>query len=572
VPERPEAKNLIDEELGDWLDKADRPAVLIRESEAGFEVGIATPDSSVLFHWQPGGRDYALFEQWLASAAPKVFFDSKQQIAVARRADASIGGIDGDLLLAAWLLRPATAEKSIAEAAFRFLGEQVPEGDPNQLVPDEGSVADTAALAWYIVRAHAAAVERFQSRTVEIYRDIELPLVPVLAALEERGVQIDLPLFEAHNAELKARVADLEQQAFAAIGREVNLSSPKQLQEVLFDDLDMPKTRKTKSGYTTDAAALAELQSKKPHPFLDALLAHRDANKLRQMVETLIKAVQEDGRIHTTFVQTGASTGRLASTDPNLQNIPVRSEEGRRIREGFIHAPDYETLMTADYSQIEMRIMAHLSGDEGLIQAFNEGEDLHRFVGARIFGVPPEEVTSEMRSKVKAMSYGLAYGLSAFGLSKQLGITGAEAKQLMVDYFERFGGVRDYLRSVVDQAKRDTFTETIFGRRRPFPDLASPNRILRENAERAALNSPIQGSAADIIKRAMIEVERRMREADLRSRMLLQIHDELMFEVAEGEWDALEAIVREEMAGAAELSVPLEVQVGHGANWNAAAH
>jgi DNA polymerase-1 len=563
VPERPEAKNLIDEELGDWLDKADRPAVLIRESEAGFEVGIATPDSSVLFHWQPGGRDYALFEQWLAS---------KQQIAVARRADASIGGIDGDLLLAAWLLRPATAEKSIAEAAFRFLGEQVPEGDPNQLVPDEGSVADTAALAWYIVRAHAAAVERFQSRTVEIYRDIELPLVPVLAALEERGVQIDLPLFEAHNAELKARVADLEQQAFAAIGREVNLSSPKQLQEVLFDDLDMPKTRKTKSGYTTDAAALAELQSKKPHPFLDALLAHRDANKLRQMVETLIKAVQEDGRIHTTFVQTGASTGRLASTDPNLQNIPVRSEEGRRIREGFIHAPDYETLMTADYSQIEMRIMAHLSGDEGLIQAFNEGEDLHRFVGARIFGVPPEEVTSEMRSKVKAMSYGLAYGLSAFGLSKQLGITGAEAKQLMVDYFERFGGVRDYLRSVVDQAKRDTFTETIFGRRRPFPDLASPNRILRENAERAALNSPIQGSAADIIKRAMIEVERRMREADLRSRMLLQIHDELMFEVAEGEWDALEAIVREEMAGAAELSVPLEVQVGHGANWNAAAH
>jgi DNA polymerase-1 len=216
--------------------------------------------------------------------------------------------------------------------------------------------------------------------------------------------------------------------------------------------------------------------------------------------------------------------------------------------------------------------MAHLSGDEGLIQAFNEGEDLHRFVGARIFGVPPEEVTSEMRSKVKAMSYGLAYGLSAFGLSKQLGITGAEAKQLMVDYFERFGGVRDYLRSVVDQAKRDTFTETIFGRRRPFPDLASPNRILRENAERAALNSPIQGSAADIIKRAMIEVERRMREADLRSRMLLQIHDELMFEVAEGEWDALEAIVREEMAGAAELSVPLEVQVGHGANWNAAAH
>lgn len=572
APEQPEAKNLIDEELGDWLAKADRPAVVIQHSDAGFQVGAATADSTVLFHWIPGGRDYAQFEQWLASDAPKVFFDAKHQIGAARAADAQIGGIAGDLLIAAWLLRPATAEKNVADAVFRFLGEQIPEGDPNQLVPDEGSVADAAAIAWYIVRAHAVAVERFQSRTGEVYSEIELPLLPVLAQLEQRGVQIDLPLFQAHYAELTDRVGDLEQQAFAAIGHEVNLSSPKQLQEVLFEELDMPKTRKTKSGYTTDAAALAELQVKKPHAFLDALLAHRDANKLRQMVETLVKAVKDDGRIHTTLVQTGSSTGRLASTDPNLQNIPVRSEEGRRIREGFIHAAEYETLMTADYSQIEMRIMAHLSGDEGLIEAFNAGEDLHRFVGSRIFGVPPEEVTNEMRSKVKAMSYGLAYGLSAFGLSKQLGISAAEAKQLMTDYFERFGGVRDYLRSVVDQAKRDTFTETIFGRRRPFPDLASPNRVLRENAERAALNAPIQGSAADIIKFAMIGVERRMVDASMRSRMLLQIHDELMFEVAEGEWDALEAIVREEMAGAAELTVPLEVQVGRGANWNAAAH
>lgn len=572
APEKPEAKNLIDEELGDWLAKADRPAVVIQHSEAGFQVGAATADSTVLFHWIPGGRDYDQFEQWLASDAPKVFFDAKHQIGAARAAGAQIGGIAGDLLIAAWLLRPATAEKNVADAVFRFLGEQIPEGDPNQLVPDEGSVADAAAIAWYVVRAHAVAVERFQSRTGEVYSEIELPLLPVLAQLEQRGVQIDLPLFQAHYAELTDRVGDLEQQAFAAIGHEVNLSSPKQLQEVLFEELDMPKTRKTKSGYTTDAAALAELQVKKPHAFLDALLAHRDANKLRQMVETLVKAVQEDGRIHTTLVQTGSSTGRLASTDPNLQNIPVRSEEGRRIREGFIHAAEYETLMTADYSQIEMRIMAHLSGDEGLIEAFNAGEDLHRFVGSRIFGVPPEEVTNEMRSKVKAMSYGLAYGLSAFGLSKQLGISAAEAKQLMTDYFERFGGVRDYLRSVVDQAKRDTFTETIFGRRRPFPDLASPNRVLRENAERAALNAPIQGSAADIIKFAMIGVERRMVAASMRSRMLLQIHDELMFEVAEGEWDALEAIVREEMAGAAELTVPLEVQVGRGANWNAAAH
>ncbi|WP_082309382.1 DNA polymerase I [Leucobacter musarum] len=572
APERPESKNLIDEELADWLQKNENPAVLVRELDGGFEVGVATPESSVRFDWQPGGRDYTLFEEWLASDAPKTFYDAKQQLAVARRGGVIIGGIAGDALLAAWVLRPSNAEKSINDAVFRYLGEQVPEGDPNQLVPDEGSVADIATLAWYVVRLHAAIVERFESRAGEVYRDIELPLVPVLHALEHRGVQIDEPLFAAQDAELTARVAELQQQAFDAIGHEVNLSSPKQLQEVLFDELDMPKTRKTTRGYTTDAAALADLQTKQPHPFLDALLGHRDANKLRQMVESLIKAVQPDGRIHTTFVQTGSSTGRLASTDPNLQNIPVRSEEGRRIREGFIHSGEFSTLMTADYSQIEMRIMAHLSGDAGLIQAFNEGEDLHRFVGARIFGVAPDEVTNEMRSKVKAMSYGLAYGLSAFGLSKQLNISAAEAKQLMTDYFERFGGVRDYLRSVVDQAKRDMFTETIFGRRRPFPDLASPNRVLRENAERAALNAPIQGSAADIIKRAMIEVERRMSEANLSSRMLLQIHDELMFEVAEGEWDALEAIVREEMAGAAELSVPLEVQVGHGPNWNAAAH
>ncbi|WP_427869041.1 DNA polymerase I [Leucobacter luti] len=589
APEKPEAKNLIDEELGDWLAKTDTPAVVIRQEGETFDVGVATADSAVTFRWIPGGRDYGQFEQWLASDAPKIFFDAKQQIKLVEGAGGAdggagdrngsgageavaIGGIAGDVLIAAWLLRPITPEKTIAEAVFRFLGEQVPEGDPNQLVPEEGSVADAATLAWYIARVHPVILERFESRTIEIYRDIEIPLVPVLAALEHRGVQVDLPLFEAHDAELKARVAELERAAFDAIGREVNLSSPKQLQEVLFDQLDMPKTRKTQRGYTTDAAALAELQVKKPHPFLDALLAHRDANKLRQIVETLIKAVQPDGRIHTTFVQTGASTGRLASTDPNLQNIPVRSEEGRRLREGFIHAPEFETLMTADYSQIEMRIMAHLSGDEGLIEAFNQGEDLHRFVGSRIFGVPPEEVTNEMRSKVKAMSYGLAYGLSAFGLSKQLGISAAEAKQLMTDYFERFGGVRDYLRSVVDQAKRDMFTETIFGRRRPFPDLASPNRILRENAERAALNAPIQGSAADIIKRAMIQVEHRMRAANMTSRMLLQIHDELMFEVAAGEWDALEAIVREEMAGAAELSVPLDVQVGRGPNWNAAAH
>lgn len=572
IPTAPEPRQLLDEELEDWLAKAELPAVYLSPVGTGIDVGLSTLESSVEFHWTPGGRDYAPFERWLSSDAGKVFFDAKSQVRAIASTGVSLGGIAGDALLAAWLVWPLAAEKSLVTAVRKYLGEDMPEADPNQLVPDEASLIGAGTTAWYIHRVHTAILEHFPERTGEVYSEIELPLLPVLVALEDRGVAVDLPLLQAHEAELRVRVAELEQAAFASIGHEVNLSSPKQLQAVLFDELDMPKTRKTQTGYTTDAAALADLQAKQPHPFLDALLAHRDANKLRQILDTLIKAVRTDGRIHTTLVQIGASTGRLASTDPNLQNIPVRTEEGRRIREGFVHAGEFETLMTADYSQIEMRIMAHLSGDAGLIEAFRAGEDLHRFVGSRIFGVEPAEVTSEMRAKVKAMSYGLAYGLSAFGLSKQLNISGAEAKQLMLDYFERFGGVRDYLRSVVEQAKADGYTETIFGRRRPFPDLSSPHRAARENAERAALNSPIQGSAADIIKRAMIQIERRMREQSMASQMLLQIHDELMFEVAAGEWDALEAIVREEMAGAADLSVPLEVQIGHGANWNAAAH
>jgi DNA polymerase I len=282
--------------------------------------------------------------------------------------------------------------------------------------------------------------------------------------------------------------------------------------------------------------------------------------------------VESDGRIHTTYDQTGTSTGRISSNDPNLQNIPVRTEEGREIRSAFESGSDFTTLLTADYSQIEMRIMAHLSQDAGLIEAFNAGEDLHRFVGARIFGVTPDEVTQAMRSKVKAMSYGLAYGLSAFGLSKQLRIETAEARQLMTDYFTRFGAVRDYLRNVVEQARVDGYTETICGRRRPFPELTSTNRVLRDNAERAALNAPIQGSAADIMKIAMLNISRDIHEKGLNSRMLLQVHDELIFEVAEGEWDDLSTLVTHRMSSAAELSVPLDVQIGMGHNWDAAAH
>jgi DNA polymerase-1 len=341
---------------------------------------------------------------------------------------------------------------------------------------------------------------------------------------------------------------------------------------VLFDELEMPKTKRTKTGYTTDADALQGLFDKTGHPFLQHLLAHRDATRLKVTVDGLLNAVGSDGRIHTTFNQTIAATGRLSSTEPNLQNIPIRTEAGREIRNGFVVGDGYTELMTADYSQIEMRIMAHLSKDEGLIEAFNTGEDLHSFVASRAFGVPIDEVTAELRRRVKAMSYGLAYGLSAYGLAAQLKISTEEAKVQMDAYFSRFGGVRDYLQSVVDQARKDGYTSTVLGRRRYLPELDSSNRNVREAAERAALNAPIQGSAADIIKVAMINTDTAIREAGLKSRMLLQVHDELLFEVADGERETLDELVRDKMGGAYPLDVPLEVSVGYGRSWDAAAH
>ncbi|HRN28816.1 MAG TPA: DNA polymerase, partial [Terrimesophilobacter sp.] len=474
---------------------------------------------------------------------------------------------------AAWLLRPSSKAETIAGQAYTHLGVTVAEEDPNQLVPDT-EAPNAATLAWYVWHIAAYLEDRLEPGTLRVLREIDAPLAPTLARMELAGVRVNGDVLAALRETLTAKAADIEKRAFASVGREVNLGSPKQLQQLLFEELGLPKTRATKTGYSTDAAALADLteQLDEPHPFLELLLQHRDATKLKQMIETLEKSISADGRVHTNYDQTGTSTGRVSSNDPNLQNIPVKTEEGRRIRAAFETGEGYETLLTADYSQIEMRIMAHLSGDPGLIEAFQAGEDLHRFVGARIFHVDPADVTPLMRTKVKAMSYGLAYGLSAFGLSKQLRIDVKEAKQLMVDYFERYGAVRDYLRNVVAQAKVDGYTETIFGRRRPFTDLTSSNRVLRENAERAALNAPIQGSAADIIKIAMNNIAADITEKSLASRMLMQVHDELVFEVSPGELDALTEVVTSRMSTAAELSVPLDVQLGTGPNWDAAAH
>ncbi|WP_426624189.1 DNA polymerase I [Leifsonia sp. McL0607] len=572
----PVVRTLVDEELANWLSKASADgqavAVQLETGPAGLTgFGLAAADDTVYVPWAAGRRDYEALEEWLGSGAPKYFFHAKPQFKALSRAGFVVDGIAFDTRIASWLVKPGAAPQSLAEQVYEVLGETLPVSDPNQLVPLNDAVSP-ATEAWYIRRVAEGQMIALDEGTRRVLDDIELPLVAVLAEMELTGVSIDTAVLSRLRGELTDKANDYAARAYAEVGHELNLGSPKQLQQVLFDELGMPKTRSTKTGYSTDAQSLADLQESNPHPFLDLLLQHRDATKLKQIVETLERSVTSDDRIHTTYDQTGTSTGRISSNDPNLQNIPIRTEEGREIRSAFRSADDYETLLTADYSQIEMRIMAHLSEDPGLIEAFNAGEDLHRFVGARVFGVAPDEVTALMRTKVKAMSYGLAYGLSPFGLSKQLRIETKEARDLMAGYFERFGAVRDYLRSVVEVARVDGYTQTIFGRRRPFADLTSTNRVLRENAERQALNAPIQGSAADIMKIAMLGIAGDLIDRALQSRMLLQVHDELIFEVAPGEWDALEAIVRTRMAGAADLRVPLDVQIGRGADWDAAAH
>ncbi|MCS3441308.1 DNA polymerase I [Microbacterium phyllosphaerae] len=542
---------------------------LLVQGGAPTRVGAATEKELRELDWTDDVA--AALRPWLESTSPKVIHDAKPQVKALLRQGVRVNGLAYDTSLAGWLLRPSFPDKTLGDLVERYLGEKLPEADPSQLVPEtEG--ATPSQEAWFALRVANALREDIPESVAKVLTDIELPTLTTLADMEVAGVAVSHEVLSTFSGELATRAEGLAQEAFGIVGREFNLGSPKQLQEVLFDDLQLPKTRKTKTGYSTDAAVLADLQDSHPHPFLGLLLQHREATKLRQIIESLDTAIGADARVHTTYVQTGSQTGRLSSTDPNLQNIPVRTEESRRIRSAFQVGDGYEALLTADYSQIEMRIMAHLSGDEGLIEAFNSGEDLHRFVGARVFGVEPSDVTSAMRTKVKAMSYGLVYGLSAFGLSKQLRIEQSEAKQLMVEYFARFGAVRDYLRASVLKAKEVGYTETIFGRRRPFPDLASPNRVLRENAERAALNAPIQGSAADIMKIALLHIHEDLRTEGLTSRALLQIHDELVVEVAPGEWDATERIVRTRMGDAADLTVPLDVQVGRGHDWNEAAH
>lgn len=519
---------------------------------------------------------------WLADAGvPKVLHDAKGPMHALAARGWRLESLDRDTALSAYLARPDQRSYDLADLTVRYLKRELRTGeaaaDDAQLslgLEDDEHLGEASMLAARAVLdlAEALDVELADRGGTSLLGDVELPLVRVLADLEHTGIAVDTDLLEEMEAEFGAGVRQAAEEAYAVIGKEINLGSPKQLQVVLFDELDMPKTKRTKTGYTTDADALEKLYEQTEHPFLQHLLRHRDVIRLRQTVEGLLKTVQPDGRIHTTFNQLIAATGRLSSTDPNLQNIPVRTEEGRRIRQAFVVGPGFDALMTADYSQIEMRIMADLSEDSALIEAFRSGRDFHTVTASRVFDLAPEDVGVEERAKIKAMNYGLAYGLSAYGLSQQLRISTGEAKGLMDEYFETFGGVRDYLAGVVDEARRTGFTETVLGRRRYLPDLTSDNRQRREMAERMALNAPIQGSAADLIKVAMLGVDRALREEGLRSRLLLQVHDELVLEQAEGEAERLEELVREQMAAAASLAVPLDVSVGTGRSWHEAAH
>ena len=481
---------------------------------------------------------------------------------------ARINGLTGvcfDTSLAAYLVNPGVRSQELKDIQERWGdGSAINETSPEQELL-------TSARALFALR-DSLTRELKERNLFELFTTMELPVADLLGRMESVGIAVDRKGLDALAASFEGEVKRETKAAHDSVGHEFNVASPKQLQVVLFDELNLPKTKKIKTGYTTDAEALQSLFAKTEDPVLECILRWRDWSRLRQTVDGLIPLAERDGRIHTTFQQTVAATGRLSSTEPNLQNIPIRTEAGRRIRECFVVGEGFSSLLTADYSQIEMRIMAHLSEDEGLIDAFAEGEDLHTTVAARVFGVSPSDVDAEMRRRIKAMSYGLAYGLSAFGLAQQLGIEPDEARVLRDDYFARFGGVQDYLRGVVDEARQCGYTETLLGRRRYLPDLASDNRQRREMAERMALNAPIQGSAADIIKVAMLEVERALLERRLRSRLLLQVHDELVLEVAPGESAEVRDLVVTAMAGAVDLRVPLDVSVGEGANWETAGH
>lgn len=534
--------------------------------------GIAFSDSDL------SGEEKDIFNEFLAdSKSEKIVHSGKDFYQISKMKNIEMKGLIADTEISAYLVNPGLRSYELEDVAMRVLGfvPELANGNDGQMVLGDETlnVASLASRANVIFQLHKVLTPQIIERNLEkLLLNLEMPLVKVLANMETVGIAVDMKKLNNLSSEFEKLAKGFEKEAFKIVGHEFNMGSPKQLQVVLFDERKLPKTKKTKTGYTTDAEGLTELFAKTKDPVLSSILSWRDITKLKQTVVSLIPLAAKDERIHTTFNQTVTSTGRLSSTEPNMQNIPIRTDQGKRIRDCFISGKDYECLLTADYSQIEMRIMAHLSKDPGLIQAFKSGEDLHTTSASLVFGVKPTEVDAELRRQIKAISYGLAYGMGAYGLSQSLDIEVGAAQKLMDEYFKRFGGVRDYLAEVVEVARKLGYTETIMGRRRYFPDLTNPDRQRREMAERMALNAPIQGSAADIVKKAMLNADELLQKSKLKSRLLLQVHDELVFEVASGEKDEIEKLARVAMADAAPLLVPLDVSIGVGSSWDEAAH
>ncbi|MGA0841425.1 MAG: DNA polymerase I [Candidatus Nanopelagicales bacterium] len=490
--------------------------------------------------------------------------------------NSKLAGLQIDTHLAGYLLNPGSRNLDLEELSLEYLNLNLASSiqAPAELFEDLAlNQSQLVSKAIAVEKLSTVLIEKIaEVENIKLLTELELPLAMLLCEMEHYGVAMDLPYLKKLESEFDKEASSATLAAHKLAGREFNLASPKQLQEILFQERNLPKTKKTKTGYTTDADALNWLFENTQDPLLEQILTFREFIKLKQIVSGLIPLLDSHSRIHTTLNQTVTATGRLSSQDPNLQNIPIRTEHGKKIRKAFIAGKVWETLVTADYSQIEMRIMAHLSDDENLIAAFNSGEDLHTTVGALVFGVKPNEVDEDLRRQVKAVSYGIAYGLSSYGLSQTLGIGVSEASELMETYYKRFGKVRDYLAEVVKDAKKNGYTQTLLGRRRYLPDLNSQNRQLQQMAERMALNAPIQGSAADLIKLAMLRVKADFEKGQLRSRLILQVHDELIIEVAPGEREIVEKILPAAMGGAYNLKVPLAVSVGQGNSWAEAAH
>ena len=553
------SKDVSAAELDALLANRTEPIALLVSAPEGkvLEYAVAIDESTIYIV-----RDSKIGGWLKDESLPKYMHGAKEIARVT-----PIAGLVFDTELAAYLINPGGRNLELSDLTERFLGIVNAEQEESLFSQFDG--LDASAIYKLVPILGSELNDRGMT---SLMQELEIPVLQELAHMEATGIGVASEKLAQLSAFFRGEVERETRGAHKEAGKEFNVGSPKQLQAILFDELDLPKTKKIKTGFTTDAESLDWLFAKTKHPILKHLLRIRETSKLLTTVDGLIDATASDGRIHTIFQQTVTATGRLSSTNPNLQNIPVRTEEGRRIRDCFVSKSPYKTLLTADYSQIEMRIMAHLSKDANLIEAFKMGEDLHSTVAGLVFGVKPDGVDPEMRRQIKAMSYGLAYGLSAYGLALQLDLSPTDAAILMDKYFGRFGGIRDYLAQVVVVARDKGYTETIMGRRRYLPDLTSDNRARREIAERMALNAPIQGSAADIIKVAMLNVAKELKAQSLKSRLLLQVHDELILEVADGEEQTLIKLVEKEMGSAFDLSVPLDVNIGIGESWDLAAH